>query len=77
MAEQDMSRNEAEGGSRALVVTDSRASAAPRGTAAAPADAAFLTQLMACAQALPAYRRHRRAEPGLAAARYRAALALA
>ncbi len=39
-------------------------------------DAAFLVQMMACRDNVSAYRRMRRAEPDVAQARYRAALAL-
>lgn len=42
------------------------------GMAAGPAEAGFLVQLIACKAGLEPYRRHRRAEPGLASDRYRA-----
>jgi hypothetical protein len=78
MAEQGMSRNEAAAPGRALVSLGAAHGAAkPASVAALAPDAAFLTQLIACRAAAPAYRQRRRAEPGVAAACYRSALALA
>jgi hypothetical protein len=77
MAEQDLSRNEANIPSRALVVSGLGSADKSRKVMSAPVNAAFLTQLLACSQSLPAYRRHRRAEPGIVTQRCRAALALA
>lgn len=42
------------------------------GMAAGSPEAGFLVQLIACKAGLEPYRRHRRAEPGLASDRYRA-----
>jgi hypothetical protein len=55
---------------RALVALEPHVPA-PR--AAGRPDAGFLTQMIACARRLPAYRERRRAEPAEGAARYGAA----
>ena len=55
-------------GSTALTVNDAAPRPDPK-KGARPLSG-FLAQLLACAQGLPPYRARRRAEPGMAAARY-------
>jgi hypothetical protein len=85
MAEQGMSRNEADeeadgasdsAAGRSLAVIGPARAARPA-LAAPRADAGFIAQLLACRAAMPDYRARRRAEPGRAARSYRAASALA
>jgi hypothetical protein len=60
------------GGSHALVVVSDR-SDAPTGSAAMT-ETGFLAQLIACRTGIGHYRRHRREEPAIASARYRASV---
>lgn len=57
-----------EGGTRALAPVGYAGSAG--GAVAVRNDAGFVTQLIACARGLPAYRARRRAEPREASSRY-------
>jgi hypothetical protein len=66
----DEPQRDEEQGSRALVPVRPRSDRGPGFGAERPA-AAFLAQLLACAERLEPFRRSRRAGPSLAGARYR------
>ena len=66
----DREAPEAGEGSRALVVVERRSRSLDFRMGARPA-ADFVTQLLACEERLPEFRRWRQAEPGTALARYR------
>lgn len=77
MAAQDgADQGQAQATGRQLAVVGNRP---PRSapTRVPAADAGFLAQLMACRADMPAFRRHRRAEPAAATALYRARPAVA
>lgn len=65
----DTSKEQIKGGSTALVPVSAQDSSRPHATVMA--EAGFLTQLLSCRAGTGSFRRHRRAEPGIAIQLYR------